>query len=445
MDDARQITAAGQGRAIEAGELDPRDLAEAYLAAAEAHPACERIYARLTPERARAEAAAAAERARAGTRRGPLDGVPLAWKDNVDSAGIATEGGTRLLAGRVPEQDATVLGRATEAGLVCLGKTHLSELAFSGLGVNPMTATPPNAHDPARAPGGSSSGSAVAAALGLAAAGIGTDTGGSVRIPAAWNGLVGLKTTFGLLPNDGVVPLAESLDTVGPLARDVEDAALLLAAMTGAAPATETAEAVHLTVAEGVALEGCDAEALAGFEAALERAGAGGARVARADAPECAAALEVGGRLSSIVTFEAWQAWGTLIEAHPGVMYPMIERRFRSGASVDPEADRAARAELAQQRDRLVARLAETGTLLALPAVACLPPPVATLLEDDAYYAERNLLALRNTRIANLLGLAALTLPVPGHPMTGLMLFGPPRSEAALLAAGRALERMLAR
>lgn len=137
------MTAAELGRGIEAGRIHPVELAEAFLAAAADHPEGTRIYARLCPTRARTEAMAAAERAKRGLRRGPLDGVPVSWKDLFDTAGVATEAGSALLKGRVPAEDAAVLGTATLGGLVCLGKTHMSELAFSGLGLNPVTATPP--------------------------------------------------------------------------------------------------------------------------------------------------------------------------------------------------------------------------------------------------------------------------------------------------------------
>ncbi|MEM1345113.1 MAG: amidase family protein [Pseudomonadota bacterium] len=430
-----------QGAAIGAGQLDPRDLAEAYLDAATAHAESANVYARLTPERARAEAAAAAERARTGQRHGPLDGVAISWKDNVDTAGIATEAGSRLLEGRVPARDAPVLTQAGQAGLVCLGKTHLSELAFSGLGLNPMAATAPNALMPGHAPGGSSSGAAASVALGLAGAGIGSDTGGSVRIPAAWNGLVGLKTTAGLIPTEGVVPLAASLDTIGPLTRTVEDAALLLAALTGKAVTAEVAPAPRLLIAETTVLEGCDAAPLAAFEAALARLSAAGATLARRPVPEFAQAFEIAARLSPLVTYEAWAHWGATIQANPGVMYSPIERRFRQGATLTPEADRAARAEYAALSASLIERLGSHG-LIALPSVPCLPPENQRLTEDDAYYTERNLLALRNTRLANMLGLSALTLPLP-EPACGLMLFGPPGGEDALIAAGRYLERVL--
>ena len=146
-------SAAQQGRAIAAGDLDPVDITEAYLEAAAQAPD---VYARLTPERARGEAMAARERARAGLLRGPLDGVPISWKDLFDTACVATEAGSRLLKGRVPRADAEVLVQATLQGTVCLGKTHMTELAFSGLGLNPMTATPRTAVPAGLAPGGSS-------------------------------------------------------------------------------------------------------------------------------------------------------------------------------------------------------------------------------------------------------------------------------------------------
>jgi aspartyl-tRNA(Asn)/glutamyl-tRNA(Gln) amidotransferase subunit A len=288
------MTAAELGRGIGTGAIDAVELAEVYLAAIDSHPAGPGIYARTTPERARAEASAAAARARDDVRRGPLDGVPVSWKDLFDTAGTATEAGSALLQGRVPERDAAVVAAATRAGLVCLGKTHMTELAFSGLGVNPVTATPPNINDPELAPGGSSSGAAASVAFGLAAAGIGSDTGGSVRVPAAWNDLVGLKTSHGALPLDGVVPLAPRFDTVGPLCRSVEDAALLFAAMAGR-PAADLAgarlDAARLLVCDDPELGPNRAGPEAAFEATVERLAASGARVERGRLPAAMAAL----------------------------------------------------------------------------------------------------------------------------------------------------------
>ena len=233
-------TAADLGRGIAAGTIDPVALTDTCLAAIAAHPLRDRIYARVTETRARAEAAAASARAKAGQRRSALDGVPASWKDLFDSAGVATEAGTKLLEGRIPTQDATVLRNATAMGLVCLGKTHMSEIAFSGLGLNPVLETPPCVNDPGAVPGGSSSGAAASVAFGLAPVAVGSDTGGSIRIPSAWNDLVGFKPTHGRLSVEGVVPLCASFDTVGPLCRSVEDAALMVAVLEGSKPADLT-------------------------------------------------------------------------------------------------------------------------------------------------------------------------------------------------------------
>ena len=440
-DEWRTMSAAGLGRAIGAGEIDPRDLAEVFLGAIAAHPDTDRIYARTTPERARAGADAAAARVRSGARLGPLDGVPIGWKDNYDIEGEVTEAGSMLLKGKVASRDAAAFAAATAAGLVCLGKTHMSELAFSGLGVNPITATPPNAFEPDRAPGGSSSGAAVSTALGLAAAGIGSDTGGSVRIPAGWNGLAGLKTTAGAISCEGVVPLSTTHDTVGPLARTVEDCGLLYAIMAGLppeVPAPADLNGARFLIPETVVLEGCDAQVAAAFEAALETLAEAGARLTRAPVPEFAEAIDVAARLSPIVATEGWRRWGETIEANPGVMYPLIERRFRAGMGGSVETDREALAEYARLSQAVQGRMEEHGPML-MPTSPCLPPKVADLLADDDYFSERNLLALRNTRLGNLLTLCALTVP-SATPMAGLMLVAGPGREGKLLALGRAVE-----
>lgn len=440
-DDWRGMTAAELGRGIAAGRIDPVDLTEAFLEAIAAHPDAPRIYARTTPDRARAEARAAHARARAGALRGPLDGVPLSWKDLFDTAGVATEAGSALLAGRVPDRDAAVLAHATAAGLVCLGKTHMTELAFSGLGLNPVTATPPNAHDPARLPGGSSSGAAVSVAFGLAVAGIGSDTGGSVRVPAAWNGLVGLKTTHGRLPMEGVVPLAARFDTVGPLCRSVEDAALLLAALGGGAPPDlgyAGLAGLRLVVLETAAFDGIRPEPAAAFEEAAARLSAAGALVTRAPAPEAAEALALAPLLFAP---EAWATWRETIEAAPDKMFPPILERFRGGAGVLAADYIAAWQRLERLRRAWADRMGEADAVI-LPTVPILPPEAARALADPAYFAAENLLALRNTRIANLLGLPAITLPT-GRPMTGLMLMGAAGGEEQLLAVAAAAEAAL--
>ena len=437
----RFLSAADQGRALAAGQISSRDLTQSYLEAIGDHPDRDRIYARTTAERALAEADAADARLKAASPVGPLDGVPISWKDLYDVAGIGCEGGTRLLKDRIAETDCTVVKRGTAAGTVCLGKTHTTELAFSGLGVNPMTETAPNAINPPLAPGGSSSGAAVSTKLGLAALGIGSDTGGSVRIPSAWNDLVGLKSTAGLIPKDGVIPLSQTYDTVGPLCRTVEDAALMFAILAdrpvpdwdGGALSDE-----RLHVAETVVLDGCDAGIVEAMESTLSALAAKGARISRGPVPEFEDCFRTTVEISPIVTSEAWAEWGTEINANPGTMWAPIEARFRQGENADPAKDRAALTEMDRLSAAVQARMQEHG-LLVLPTSPCFPPETARLLADQAFFTERNLLALRNTRLGNLLVLSSITIPT-GTPMCGLMIFGPPGAEARLLRIGRAIE-----
>lgn len=441
MDDWLRMTAGDLGRGITAGRIDPVDLAEAHLEAIAASDLATRIFARTTPARARDEARAASMRARQGRRRSPLDGVPIAWKDLFDSAGTATEAGTALLKGRVPRADAAVLANATRAGLVCLGKTHMTELAFSGLGLNPMTASPPCINDPEAVSGGSSSGSAAAVAFGLAAAGIGSDTGGSVRAPAAWNDLVGLKTSHGTLPMEGVVPLCPRFDTLGPLCRSVEDAGLLLAAMGGATADLRGAAPAGLRflVLETVALDALDPAVLRGFDEALERLGHAGATLRRAPLDCVAAASE----LSPLVFApEAYGVWKDAIEADPEAMYPPVRERFRGGADVSASDYVAAWRRLDQHRADYAAHTAGYDAVL-VPSCPILPPNAARLNAETDYFVRANLMTLRNTRIGNLMGLAGLTLPT-GAPSVGITLLTGPGSEARLLRIGAAAEAALA-
>jgi aspartyl-tRNA(Asn)/glutamyl-tRNA(Gln) amidotransferase subunit A len=434
-------TAGDLGRAIGAGKVHPVELVEAQLAAIDVHPLAGRIYARVTPERARAEAMAAAGRAKAGLRKGLLDGVPLSWKDLFDTAGTATEAGSALLKHRTPGADAEVLARATLAGLVCLGKTHMSELAFSGLGLNPVTATPPSVNDPDAVAGGSSSGAAASVAFGLAPAAIGSDTGGSVRIPAAWNDLVGLKTTAGLLPLTGTVPLCETFDTIGPLARNVEDCALLLGIMEGRpAPDLRGAQlrGARLLLLETVALDGLRSDPAAAFDRSVARLGAAGARIEQLAAPEVTEAM---GLAALLFTAEAYAIWRDTIEAAPQKMFPRILERFRSGAGFTA-ADYVAGWRRLRELRRIWADRVAGADAVILPTAPILPPQANRLMTDDAYYVAENLLALRNTRIANLLGLSAVTLPA-GAPSCGISLMGPAHGEARLLRLAQAAEAAL--
>ncbi len=440
MNDWLTQSAADLGRGIDAGEIDPRDLAETYLDTIAAHQFADRIYARLTEDRAREEARAASERAKRGLRRSPLDGVPISWKDLYDTAGVATESGSALLKGRVPERDARVLTNATQAGLVCLGKTHLSEFAFSGLGLNPVTATSPCVNDHGAVAGGSSSGAAASVGFGLAAGAIGSDTAGSVRIPAAWNDLVGLKTVHGRLSLDGVVPLRPRFDTVGSLARTVEDASLLLAALEGGTPADLSGvslQGLRFGILKTSTFDNIEDISRTAFEAAVERLEAAGARFEPVEVPAIRDAVSLG---PVLFPAEAYATWRDLIERDGEKMYPPIRNRFLLGKTTLAADFIAGFREL--ERLRAIYRDAVAGyDAIVLPSVQSLPPKIDALLADKDYYTSANLLALHNTGIGNLMGLAAITLPT-GVPSCGIMFQG--TSEEHLLRLAAAAETALA-
>lgn len=441
MQDWLKMSAGDLGRGIAGGQIDPVALCDTYLAAINAHPLRDRIYARVTPDRARAEAAAAAARANAGHRLSPLDGVPISWKDLFDTAGTGTEAGSKLLQGRVPDDDATVLANATAMGLVCLGKTHMSELAFSGLGYNPSTATPPCVNDEGAVAGGSSSGAAASVAFGLAAAAIGSDTGGSVRIPAAWNDLAGLKTTHGRLTLEGAVPLALKFDSIGPLCRNVEDCALLLSALEGANAADLTGASLdgrRFAILNTVAMKDLREQPAAGFKSAVERLQNSGASVEHIDIPEIEDAMELS---SCLFTAEAYGLWRDVIEADPDAMFGEILERFRIGRNFSGPDYVAAWAKLEGARAAYDAATARYDAVL-LPTAPILPPNLDRLIDDHDYYVSENLLALRNTRIGNLMGLCSVTLPT-GLPSCGLMMMAAPDTEEALLRMAVAAEEAL--
>ncbi len=434
-------SAAELGRGIEKGEIDPVDLARTYLDAIAAHPMRDRIYARVTEDRALAEARAASARAKAGHRLSPLDGVPISWKDLFDTAGVATEAGTAYLKGRTPGRDAEVLRRATGKGLVCLGKTHMTEIAFSGLGYNPITATPPNKVDPAAVPGGSSSGAAASVAFGLAAAGIGSDTGGSVRVPSGWNDLVGLKTTHGGLSLEGVVPLCKTFDTVGPLCRTVEDAALLWDVLGGDAVDLGGADLsrARLAVLDTIGTEDLEDEPRAAFRSAVARLNDAGAEIVHFKFDPLREAFAMAGGL---FTADAYAYWRETIEARPELMFHQILKRIRPGGEVLAADYIANWARLDEIRAEYATAAAGFDAVI-LPTAPLMAPIVERLATDDEYFVSSNLKTLRNTRVANLLGLCSMTVPT-GVPGCGIMFNGQAGEEGRLLRLASAAERALA-
>jgi len=433
------MTACDLGRGIEDGSISPVDLTRTYLDAIAAHPVTPRIYARTTVDRALAEAEQAEHRAKTGERLSLLDGVPVSWKDLFDTKDIQTEAGSKLLADRTPDNDAELLQNATAAGLVCLGKTHMSELAFSGLGLNPMTETTPCVNNLDAVSGGSSSGAAGSVAFGLAAAGIGSDTGGSVRIPAAWNDLVGLKTTSGDLSLKGVVPLCPKFDTVGPLCRSVEDAAMLYAILKGGTSGNVTpSKPKRIMILTSVAMDNMEPGPKQAFDDCVQKLSEAGIELVEKPFPILNSILDLAGVL---FTTEAYAQWGALLEREGDKMYPEILDRFMAGKTFNADQYESAWAQLDLARKDW-AELTATFDAVIIPSSPILPPDHQRLLTDGDYYRRINLLALRNTRIGNMLGLCAITLPTE-TPSSGLMIMGAPNTELNLLGIAMTIEKTI--
>ncbi len=443
MQSILEMSASDLGRAIDAGTLDPVEITEAYLEAIAAHPEAKRIYTITTRKRALAEAEAASQRARSGQRMSLLDGVPISWKDLFDTAGDVTEAGSDLLAGRIPEKDALCLRDATTAGLVCLGKTHMSELAFSGIGLNPVKETPPCINFPDTVPGGSSSGAGASVAFGLAPAAIGSDTGGSVRIPAVWNDLVGLKTTSGLISLEGVVPLCASFDTVGPLTNTVEDAAHIFTALTGQGAmdlANASLAGRRLAVLKGDLFDVTrDAPAQA-FDESVKKFAKAGAEIVDVTVDFLSDANTMSGPL---FVGEAYGTWKHKIEAAPEKMFARICDRFRQGKDLSAADFVAGWQQLERYRAEFKS-LTNGFDAVICPTAPILPPKIDKLFSDDEYYVTENLLSLRYTRVANLMGTCAVTLPT-GHPSCGVMLLAGAFKDKLLLRLAIGAEQALTR
>ncbi|MFB2552894.1 amidase [Ensifer soli] len=434
---------------IQTGALDPVALAERTLDAIEAHPD-KAIFLSVSRERAVAEAKASSRRIREGRSLGLLDGVPVAWKDLFDTAGTVTTAGSTVLGENPPAgRDAGVVSALKDAGMIAVGRVNMSEFAFSGLGLNPHYGTPLNAcaTDMPRIPGGSSSGSGVAVAAGLVPVSIGSDTGGSVRIPAAFNGIVGYKATRGRYDMAGVFPLSKSLDSLGPLCRTVQDAVWVDAAMRRAAPAIvrESLAGREIVVPVNVVFDGAEDGVVAAFEAGLERLQAAGARVTRLAIPAFDEILALMSTHGALVTAEAYALHRARIE---GPQADAIDRRVvtrtRLGEAISLSAYIGildARARLIAEVDALVA-----GRLVAFPTVAHVAPPLEPLKTDDALFVATNAKTLRNTLIGNFLDWCGVSIPcgtgAAGMPV-GFLLSATARRDEALLSAALAAEPAL--
>jgi len=414
---------------IAARRLSPIAVVEALLARIAAHDAKLHSFIDVYGDDARLAAEAADKAIRSGHAVGPLHGVPIALKDLIDLEGRVTTGGSMVWRDRRSPATATLARRLIAAGMIVLGKTHTVEFAMGGWGTNQHLGTPWNPWDlvTPRTPGGSSSGSGVAVAAGLAPWAIGTDTGGSVRLPAAWCGLSGLKTTIGRVSTYGILPLAPSLDTPGPLARSVEDAALLYSVMqardpldprTLAAPPTDDPLAGLRRGVRGLRLarmpaaerEGCAAEMLAAYDAAVETLARLGAEVVEVTLPcRFADATDMTGR---IIGSEAYQLVGELVDNPALPIDDAVRPRIQLGRGISARDYLAALAE----RDALKRRF-----LAALDGVDALLTPTTQTAAIRVDSVDQATTPAHFTRLVNLLELCALSVP-DGFTQTGLPL-----------------------
>ncbi len=442
-------TIASAAAALATGKTTSRHLVEESLARI-ADPAGEgaRAFIKVHAAGARASADAIDLLRRAGRAPGPLAGIPFGVKDLADIAGDPTPAGSTVLADARPAAaNAPVIQRAIDAGLVIMGRTNMTEFAFSGLGINPHYGTPKSPWDRAtgRIPGGSSSGTGVAVADGMVFAGLGTDTGGSCRIPAAMNGVVGYKPTARRVPITGILPLSTSLDSVGPLANSVACCAAVDAVFAGIALPDLRAMPVaglRLAVPSNFMFDGVDDIVGAAFERSVAALSAAGAIIVRRAFPifDEIPRANAGGGLAAP---EAW-AWHRALIAQKAAGYdPRVLIRIRGGermSAADYIDCLNARADIVARMDACTADY----DALMMPTCPLVPPAIAAL-DDEGEYARVNMLQLRNNAVGNFLDRCAISLPCHRHgdAPVGLMLMGETLGDAHLFRGAAAVEATL--
>ncbi|RAI00246.1 amidase [Acuticoccus sediminis] len=444
---AADLAAVPLARAYLTGDADPVAVTEVLL---------ERIadddnavFISTAAERALREARSAKARYDAGRPASSLDGVPVAWKDLFDMAGEVTTAGSNLLRNATPaEEDSPVVAFLASAGMVALGKTNLTEFAFSGLGLNPHYGTPANPHDKdtPRIPGGSSSGSAVAVASGLATTAIGSDTGGSVRIPAAVNGLVGYKSSEGRITKEKVVPLSVTLDTVGPIARTVEDCVHLDAALRGVAPTIRRGNVagMRLIVCETLWLDDCEEVVTDAFEKAIKRLEQAGVTVETRNIPQVAEAARIGAEHGTITAAEAYayhreSVEGADVEEMDGRVVSRI-LRGKTMTAQDLLANQTARVTLSRQLGQEM-----EDAFIVGPTVPHVAPEIAPLDADWEVFNRVNLKTLRNTMTGNFLNMPGVAMPMASTSSlpVSFLLNAKSNDDDRLLSAALAIEHIV--
>lgn len=428
---------------LAAGRTTSVKLTEDALARIDRHAAAGgTAFLQVDAEGALAQARAADQARAAGLVASPLAGLPVSIKDLFDVRGQVTRAGSKALDGAAPAQaDAPAVARLRAAGAVLIGRTNMSEFAFSGLGLNPHYGTPRTPFDGERIAGGSTSGGAVSVAEQMAVAALGTDTGGSIRIPSAFCGLTGFKPTARRVPLSGAVPLSTSLDSAGPLARSVACCAAVDAVLSGETLDTRPADVagLRLYVTRDFVMDGVEAEVAQAFEATLARLSSLGARIVQFDFPELRRLPEInaGGGLTAA---EAWTWHRELLASHGEQYDQRVAQRIRRGQQQSATDYIVLLAERRAMQARAASVLRDADAWL-MPTVAVRPPRLDALARDEDFFAT-NGLVLRNPSVINFLDGCAASLPMAQG--IGLGICGLHGHDARVLQVAGAIEQGLA-
>jgi aspartyl-tRNA(Asn)/glutamyl-tRNA(Gln) amidotransferase subunit A len=439
------------GSLYRSGKGSPAEVVRALLERVDRHEEKLNAWITVRREEAPVEARRAGRDFQAGWEVVPLHGIPLALKDNMDTAGLRTTCAARIMAGNVPKGDATVVRKLREAGSILLGKNNLLEFAY-GI-VHPDFGQCNNPWDPNRTAGGSSSGGAASVAAGQVYAALGTDTGGSIRIPASYCGIVGFKSTYGLVSRHGVFPLSWSLDHVGPLARTVEDAAIVLAATAGRDPndatSIETPSDLNPNTLDDFSMDGVKIGLIPQhqgddlrpgvrkvFEAALETFKKAGAQIRDVNIPDIMGCDQA---LFPLIAPEATFIHEKWLRTRPEDFAPMTRTQMEMGAQISAVDYIRAR----QFRKKLIHEFEEVFKevdVIVNPTVAWVAPR-----EDPAVAGEEGVIEARRTAPYNITGMPAITVPcgfAEDDLPAGLQIAGPWRADQLVLQVARAYERL---
>jgi aspartyl-tRNA(Asn)/glutamyl-tRNA(Gln) amidotransferase subunit A len=443
-------TATGIALAYRSGEADPVEVTQCLLSRIE-KSMDDRVFLEVVPERALAEAKTAAARYKAGRPLSPLDGVPVAWKDLYHVAGTRTTAGSILLKESAPQTaDMPCVANAVAAGTVTMGKLNMTEFAYSGLGLNPHfgTAFNPNDRETPRSPGGSSSGSGAAVASRLVPIAIGSDTGGSVRVPASYNGTVGFKTSTGRIDKTGIVPLAATYDTIGPLARSVEDCILADMVMRGAAMSpvrrADLSE-LKLFVPTNIVLNDAEPAVMENFERSLRALEARGVRIARGRFELLDVVSKLTADHGTIIAAESYAEYHEIADGEDG---KRIDRRVLARMLMGKAMSARSLLEIQRTRAKVVPQVSAAldGALLVMPTTVITAPPIAPLEAGDDVFFRINTLTLRNTALTNVLDMCGVAMPngrdEKGLP-TSFLVSAPWDEDERLLGAALAMEAIV--